>query len=151
MKTIWRGAGILAFWVSWPALWIYLRGSARTRVLLRHEGKILIVKNWLGSGQWALPGGGLHSGEPALIGARRELNEELGLQNVKLTLKPLAIEAHTGKGFTYICHYFVIDLKKLPDIKMQRFEIIEYAWVLPSQLDTTNANPDLLRALFHAG
>jgi 8-oxo-dGTP pyrophosphatase MutT (NUDIX family) len=147
MGTIWRGLGVISYWCGWPLLWIYLRGSVRTRVIIRYQGQILVVRTWLGNGEYNLPGGGLHAGEHADAGARREINEELHLQNVKLVLKPLGIEAHTGKGFSYMCHYFVADCTYMPDVKMQFPEIVDYAWVDPGELTTKNANPDTLRAL----
>jgi 8-oxo-dGTP pyrophosphatase MutT (NUDIX family) len=146
-KALWRSLGVVAYYCTWPALWLYLRGTTRTRVILRHDGKILVVKNWLGNGDWRLPGGGMKAGEPAEIGARRELNEELHFQNTKLTLKPLAIEPYTGRGFSYISHFFVADLASLPELKKHGIEILDFAWVDPKTLNSSNSNPDTIRAL----
>jgi 8-oxo-dGTP pyrophosphatase MutT (NUDIX family) len=145
--SLWRYAGRVAFLCSLPVLWVYLRGTARTRVLLTHKGTVLVVKNWLGNGEWSLPGGGLHGGEPAEIGARRELNEELHLQTSKIMLQSIAVEPHMGKGFSYLCHYLTAECPTLPAIKRQRSEILEYAWLHPSELTPKNASSDVLRAL----
>ncbi len=147
MKQLWRFLGIAAYWCSWPGLWLYLRGTTRTRILLRHQGNVLVVHPWLGNSKWNLPGGGMHAGEPAENGARRELNEELHLQNTKLKLKPLAIEPYAGRGFSYICHYFAADLKTVPELHKQHIEILDYAWVDPVTLTPANSNPDTLRAI----
>jgi 8-oxo-dGTP pyrophosphatase MutT (NUDIX family) len=148
--------GTLLFWITWPALWLYIRGTVRTRVLFIHKKKILVVHNFLGDGKWSIPGGGVHSGETAEAGARREFNEELGLQASRMIFKPLATEQHEGDRFVYLCHYFVAELrpKRVPfasvQIKKQRLEILDYEWMDYKKLNKTNASPDVLRAIRHA-
>lgn len=44
------------------------------------EGRLLLVRHTYMPG-WFFPGGGVHRGEPALDAVKRELNEEIGLQD----------------------------------------------------------------------
>ena len=54
--------------------------APRTRVMVVLNGtELLMVKNWMGSQQWTLPGGGVKRGEAPDAAAVRELNEETGL------------------------------------------------------------------------
>lgn len=52
----------------------------RTRVIVMlNDREILMVKNWMGSQKWTLPGGGVKRGELPEVAAARELLEETGL------------------------------------------------------------------------
>jgi ADP-ribose pyrophosphatase YjhB (NUDIX family) len=53
------------------------------KALIKDErGRILIIKE--NQGTWSLPGGGLDFGEDAIDGVKRELKEELGVDDVKV-------------------------------------------------------------------
>lgn len=53
----------------------------RTRVLaILNDSEVLLVKNWLSSQKWSLPGGGIKRNETPARSAARELYEETGLQ-----------------------------------------------------------------------
>jgi len=39
----------------------------------------LVLSGWLNTGEWGLPGGGLHKNEPTVDGLLREVREETGL------------------------------------------------------------------------
>lgn len=61
-------------WLRWakPA-------SAGVSVIgIDEAGRVFLVRHSYGSGQWALPGGGLGRGEDPYDCARREMREELG-------------------------------------------------------------------------
>ncbi len=47
-------------------------------IAVDEEGRVFLVRHSYGSGQWALPGGGLGRDEDPLACARREMREELG-------------------------------------------------------------------------
>lgn len=127
-QRVWPQLGKIVFWLSWPALWVYLRIGWRTRVLVVADGKLLMVKSWLGTNQWGLPGGGLHKNEDPTAGALRELREETGVKlkadQLKFLYKGKA--QHHGLGFRYWC--YVAELPKSVPIHKQQLEITNVAW-----------------------
>ena len=102
MQKLWQGIGIAVFWLAWPGLFVYLRWSERTRVLVVAGGEqVLLVKGFLSDGRWSLPGGGLHRHEDKLAGALRELREETGLVLKPEQLTPLASTIFRDRGLQF--------------------------------------------------
>lgn len=130
MKRFFLFIGKLAFWLSFPALWLWLRRSARTRVLIICNNEVLLLRDWLSTGDWSLPGGGLHKGENSLQGLIREVFEETGIELFEKDVLFLFNNRHSERGisFTYDC--FVAHLDAKPIVKLQKFEIADYKWVL---------------------
>ncbi|HEX7963520.1 MAG TPA: NUDIX hydrolase [Candidatus Saccharimonadales bacterium] len=149
MKTIARRAGIFAFWVTYPALMVYLSRTPRTRILLRSQGKILAVQSWLGDGRWHLPGGGLHKGEAPLAGVLRETREETGIELPANSVRLWFTEDYRHRGVHFPCHYFIADLPELAALTPQPLEISEVAWLDPAELSAHNASPDIITAFAH--
>lgn len=147
MKRLWPKVGRVAFWVSWPLLFFYLRIGKRTRVLVICEDKIVVTRGWLGTGQWALPGGGIHHGETAIDGAIREVYEETGLKLVADQLKPLGSDTAAKYGLKFVYEQFLVELKQLEPLKPQRFEILETKWIPILELSSNNAEEVTLKAL----
>jgi 8-oxo-dGTP pyrophosphatase MutT (NUDIX family) len=79
MKKILETFGKLLYWLAWPAFWMISPHRPRTRVLLTCSDSVLLVKNFVSTGRWGMPGGGLHRGEDPHEGAVRELFEETGV------------------------------------------------------------------------
>src|SRR5690242_13154441 len=99
MKRIWTIVGRLLYFCSWPLLYVYLRfGGERTRVIVEHQDKVLLVQNWLGNGQWMLPGGGVFRHERPTYSAVRELREETGLIVKPRDLKLIGGVTYNGRG-----------------------------------------------------
>lgn len=136
---LWTRIGRLTFWAAWPLLWIYLRRGERTRVLIVSEGQALVVKGWLGSGKWVLPGGGLHSNESPIDGALRELYEETGLRLLPEDLQEGGQDTSTDSGLAFKFHAFYAQLPKPSLLKHWSFEILEIAWVPLEQLTPATA------------
>jgi 8-oxo-dGTP pyrophosphatase MutT (NUDIX family) len=144
---LWAVCGRLAFWASWPALAFYLRGSRRTRVLVVQGEKVLVTKAWLGDGRWLLPGGGLHRGEVALDGVRRELREETGLVLPPATFQYKGEFVFQSHGFRFNYRLFIALINNPGPLKKRPLEIAELAWLPPGRLNDRNAAPDVLQAL----
>lgn len=143
-KRIWRALGFSLFWLLWPALVVYLRRGERARILLVHNDEVLLVRSWLGTRKWSLPGGGLHKGEPILQGCLRELREETGIVLEESQVKKIFSSEFRHQGFRYPCHYFVAELQEKPSVVTQPVEILDYAWVNRHDLKRKNAQPDAL-------
>lgn len=128
----WVLLGRAAYWLTWPALWLYLRGSQRTRLLLVCGDEVLVLRGWLSDGRWGLPGGGLHRREAPVDGLLREVREETGLQLPAGQLKSLGQAAARENKISFTYHAFVCQLGKGQKaelkLKLQRPEIVEAAW-----------------------
>lgn len=149
MKWLWQKIGILAFWMSFPGLIVYLKRSERTRIVIACEQKIVVVKGWLGAGKWVLPGGGLHTGETPLSGLLREVAEETGLRLESTRVKFLFREVYRYHGIRFPCHYYFVEVLEAAPLHAQFLEIVDIAWVAKNQLDPHTAGPDVLHALRH--
>lgn len=145
MKKLWQKAGVAAFWLAWPALWVYLRMGKRTRVLIICGNEFLVLKGWLGSGDWMLPGGGLHRGENSLQGLIREVAEETGIELYEKDVEFLYGGRHHNKGLQFSYDCYAARLAEKPVIKLQKHEIVEYGW-LPVA-DTASRLSDDARAI----
>ncbi len=160
MNRIWSGLGRTIYFILYPILFVYLRINARTRVIIQKDKQILLVKPWLGSGEWDLPGGGLHFSESEVDGAIRETLEETGIELSPDILNPL--ENFRGKGFlSYSLHIYSCKIAKEPKLKKQFIEIIDIRWVDVSELGdivldiwpsfaSTSGNP-AHKMLYYAG
>ncbi len=144
---LWILIGKTAFWLSWPLLAIYLRFGKRTRVLVVAEGKILVVKGWLGSGKWCLPGGGLHRNEAPLEGVIRETKEETSLLLSKESLRHIDGRRQGANGVSFWCERFIAELGQLQAVRKSGLEIIEVAWLSPEELSKQNASQDVIDLL----
>ncbi len=152
MKNIWQRVGITAFWVSWPLLYVYLRQSKRTRLLVVSGDKVLVLKNWLGAGKWSLPGGGLHWGEDPKKGAIRELREETGITVTVEQLKPLSQGVASDHGLRHKYTAYLVELTEPLPPKPQRGEVLSVTWLNWQELlatKTTESVEQLARKWFH--
>ena len=120
--------GQAVFWLTWPALWLMLRWSRRTRLLLVCGDEFLVLRGWLGSGEWGLPGGGLHRGEDKIVGLIREVEEETGLHISADQLKYAFDGLYKNKGLSFTYHSYVAELDSKPSLKPQPREIAEISW-----------------------
>lgn len=140
MSILWRtwaGLGQLTYWLTWPALWLYLNGSQRTRLLLVCGDEVLVLRGWPGDGRWGLPGGGLHRREVPVDGLLREVREETGLQLSAGQLKSVGQAAARENKISFSYHGFVCRLRPQdkPELKLQRPEIVEAAWRSLKEVD----------------
>lgn len=138
--------GKIVYYTLRPFIHQFLKDSRRAYVVMEHDGKILVVKNILGSGKWHLPGGGCHKDESFEQGASRELKEEVGVRVPTSRLEVLSPEAFRSKrGFDY--QLFLLRMSKSTELKLDRLEILEASWLDPNDLNDSNAGESTLQAL----
>jgi 8-oxo-dGTP pyrophosphatase MutT (NUDIX family) len=78
-------------------LLLHRAGRDGAEVLLQHRA----VWSHHG-GTWGTPGGALHPGEPAHLGALREVQEELGLLPDDVVLGVQSVDDHGGWAYTTV-------------------------------------------------
>lgn len=129
MSKLLGRAGVWVFWLTWPGIWLIMRFSRRSRVIiLTPDGKVLLVKGWLAAGQWFLPGGGIHRGESAEQGALREVFEETGIQLGVKDLQKVAEGRMSDHGLSFQSIVFVARLPHQPELRLQKYEVSNLAW-----------------------
>ncbi|SDF57665.1 ADP-ribose pyrophosphatase YjhB, NUDIX family [Blastococcus fimeti] len=78
-------------------LFLHRDGADGPEVLLQHRAL------WSHhGGTWGTPGGALHAGEPAHVGALRECREELGLVPDDVVLGARSVDDHGGWAYTTV-------------------------------------------------
>lgn len=121
--------GRLIYFLTYPLLVVYLRGTIRPRVVLQHKRQVLLVRPTLGRGEWDFPGGGVHQNETIKQAAIREAHEELGISLHSSKLKKIdAYEIKHGLvQFDVVIFRSLLDKK--PVLKIHPIEIAEARWV----------------------
>jgi len=147
MKNKWQKVGLLSFWLGWPLLFIYLYNKDRTRIIIEHDGQILVVRGWLGDGKWALPGGGLHRHESPLVSAVRELREETTIVIKPKELHYIDTIKLRNHGFRVTLHCYYVQLTTRPTTQPQRGEILAIDWLSQQQLKDEQISSDETRAV----
>lgn len=120
--------GKAVFWLAWPGLWLILRWSHRTRLLLICGNEFLVLKGRLSMGKWGLPGGGLHRDETAVNGLIREVREETGIKVSASQILHAFDGVSNEHGLRFYYHAFVMQLAVKPVVKLQVLEITAAAW-----------------------
>lgn len=135
LHNIWEKIGRAVYWMVWPGIWLVIQMSPpRTRVALTHKGKVLLVKDWLGNGEWTLPGGGLHRRESVEEGAARELLEETSILVPAKSLKSIGSFRLKTNGIPVRIAGFWKESKIQPDVTHRKGELLGYMWADSKQL-----------------
>jgi 8-oxo-dGTP pyrophosphatase MutT (NUDIX family) len=127
-------SGKILYYILWPIIWFYAPLTRRARGIAIHDGKVLLVINRFGAGDWQFPGGGINRGESVVDATSRELKEELNL-DLKST-KELHEEPKICKknGLLMRYHYVSIKLKN-PDAKLELdHELTDAKWFIINDL-----------------
>lgn len=138
--------GRLIFVVIKPFLKFFMSDKLRTRALVRNQGKVLLVRNWVGSQRWTLPGGGLQSGEAPRQGLKRELVEELGLDLDMEEFKQILTTQQSEETVDFPIIIFEIRSQGKTALTVRRPEIIEAKWFDPGVFPQ-NLHPVVKQAL----
>lgn len=147
MNKLWQKIGTMVYWVTWPGIWLMLRRSKRTRILIACGSKILVVKPWLGNGRWSLPGGGIKRNEKAFQSLVREIQEETGLKIKKKDCKVVSKNTYKQDGLSFLYYLFVCNQKELKDIDRKKLELADAKWVNWHELSVRNSNNDVITAI----
>lgn len=105
--------------------------------VLKRNDKILFVKDT--KGVWELPGGKIDFGENPEETLKRELKEELGLNNVRIG-KIIDIWTFTSQKENTDYQFIVLVYECLSDEKEIKYsdEHIEYKWIPISEVESLN-------------
>lgn len=133
-----------------PIIWYWKLFKIKTkgvRVMLIHDGKVILVRHWYNS-LWVMPGGGIHKYETPEQAAIREVKEELGIDIKQLDyLLGAYSNIREGKNDTVYC--FVAELDSQIEIHSKKFniEISDSMWCSISNFpqDTSRATKDRIR------
>lgn len=147
MSKLWNKIGVMLFWISWPFWRFVLAHGKRARVIVTAKDKVLVVKPWLGSGKWSLPGGGIKSYEMPSQGAVRELAEETGIEATPSDLRELGESTFNHHGLRFTVVLFKLELLDTLKIKAQKYELADIAWLPVNSLTKYNCSPDTLAVL----
>lgn len=138
-----RRIGKWAYFLLLPLLTVYglLQKRPRTRAVIFHNDKILLVKNLLSVQDWTLPGGGVNKNERSSDAVVREVQEEVGII-VKTTPSSLFTTKSPEQTSSFIVEVFLMRLDEEPAVTIDGKEIIDYQWVeVNSRI--LNKNPKL--------
>lgn len=131
-KRAWRLAGRVTYYAAALGLFVYFRIGSRTRVLVVCGDELLLVRPWMGTGRWILPGGGLHRHEDPELGARREVLEETG---IILPPKLDNLGDFIAQGWErYSYTLFMANLESRPDVQLRQLEILDAQWFTRDEL-----------------
>lgn len=140
--------GKIFYWLGWPVWFVYFRiNPRRSRVMVVGGGKLLLLKSWLGDGDWGLPGGGAKLRESLESAACRELFEESGIIANPSQLKPLGDYVHNRHGLKFNAYFFWLELPSRPELVLPRSEISDGGWFDAEELKSVNLNTDAAHAV----
>jgi 8-oxo-dGTP pyrophosphatase MutT (NUDIX family) len=145
-RTLWQFIGRVCYYLSWPLVYMMLRRTCRTRVLIICDGQVVVVHGWLANGKWQLPGGGRHRGESSLQAAIREVHEEVGLWLEPSQLQFLVSIPKQSGQLPFNIDMYAVEMPRKLDLTPQRGEIIDAGWLPLKNIAATNCNPDVLLA-----
>lgn len=140
MKTVWKIIGRLGGWVLWLPVWVVIRFTTRTRVLVICQDEVLVLQGWLSTGRWSFPGGGKHRNEAPIDAVKRELQEETGIVAKDAQLTSLGLKKKS-KGQPYDYYAFALELAEKPELHLQKIEIMGARWLPTNQLEIISTEP----------
>lgn len=111
-----------------PFVGLMISGTKRTRALMICDEELLLVRGWLGSQRWNMPGGGTHKGEKSKKGLKRELREELDISIQQKHLKQILKIKQDEHGARFEAIIYQINLQSKPNFKIRKSELIEAGW-----------------------
>ena len=113
------------------------------RVLLERRGKPPRI------GQWSLPGGAQHVGERAEDAARRELQEEAGIEVGRMELAIVVDAITRDEAGRALYHYTIIDFAAewVSGEARAGDDVSEVAWASPAEFEAYDLTPQTHQAI----
>lgn len=146
IDAFWR----LAYRHGYPfarLLWRLTGGQAKgTMIAVWHDGRLLCVRESYRNGL-GLPGGGLNPDETPLLGARRELREEVGLDLAEADFRERTLLRFTADGRTIEDTVFEVHLERAPPLEVDRREIVWAGFLPPAEITRADPQPMTRRYL----
>lgn len=112
-------------------------------MIIIHDQKILLTRNWYGNGCWSLPGGGQKSDESLSDTAKREVLEETGIEIKESELRELGEHRGSISGLGYRYHLFLYRSIKPPTVSQNTLEIRETIWMSKREVLESSLSSDL--------
>jgi 8-oxo-dGTP pyrophosphatase MutT (NUDIX family) len=127
------------------------RRGGGVKCVLTHGGEVLLVRHTYGRRDtWYLPGGAVRRREPPLRAAAREMEEELGLRDLKL--RELATFDMRLERITVRLTCLHAELPDRALVRSDPVEIAEVRWYTPERLPIPRGTDvDQLLALLPRG
>jgi 8-oxo-dGTP pyrophosphatase MutT (NUDIX family) len=95
------------------------------KCVLTDHGSVLLVRHTYGNRDWDLPGGGRRRGESNADAARREMDEELGLEG--LSWRPLGVLRARSDRHYQTLHVYGAEVAA-PELALDLGEIATASW-----------------------
>lgn len=120
----------------YPVFKLYLRiirpKASGSGVIVRCENEVLLIKNTYGDARWwSFPGGGVKKGETPESAARRELQEEVGIDASRL--REIGTFVFTKHYRNDTVHVFEAEVRSR-DVHIDPTEIKEAKWITASEV-----------------
>ncbi len=103
------------------------------KIVIRHNGKVLLIRNSYGIKFWTLPGGGVKKGETLEEAAIRETKEEVGIELSPKDLKLRGSVRYFADYRRTTVWVFKAEVKN-PGIYLGGVEIDEAKWFAPKAI-----------------
>ncbi len=139
--------GRIAYFLTLPALILILKKRLTTRVFIVHNGQVLVLKNWLSSGRYGLPGGGIKALESPNQALLREVLEETNIKLFLADLKYQGLFQAKNGSVKYSYHLWTVNLDKKVKITKQFFEITSWNWLDLNNLKDNYLTEEVLKGL----
>ncbi len=115
-------------------VWLVLRPRVTgVKCLITHGDQILLVRHTYGPRAWDLPGGTMQRGEPPLETARREMSEELGIEDADWVHVGRVQGRESRRNDTIYC--FATELAG-PEVRPDPVELAPVRWFTRAALPT---------------
>jgi nucleoside triphosphatase len=119
-------------------------------LIVRSDGKILLVKSYKWNNYFSVPGGHIEFGERAEDAIKREILEETGLDVEVIELLMVQQAINPEGYYKRDVHYIFLDYlckAKNSEVHLDNVELQDYLWINPEEALKLNLEPYTRRLL----